>query len=174
MADVRLPNQIDPIQLADKSVTLKGQLNLATMYRLSELICENDGVVTIDLRFGRDNQGLAYISGGIKTEFKVICQRCLQPMLLTMALTVQLSPVDTDAQGEQLPHCYDPLLITGEPISLATIVEDEILLNVPIVPLHSPDGCSVKPSDLLEWDESDQEEDVKNNPFGVLKKTLVE
>jgi uncharacterized protein len=174
MADVILPNQIDPIQLADKGVTLKGRVNLAEMHRLSELICENNGVVTIDLRFGRDNQGLAYISGGIKTKFKVICQRCLQPMLLSMDLAVQLSPVDTDAKGEQLPHCYDPLLITGELISLATIVEDEVLLNFPIVPLHSPDVCSVKSSDLLEWGESDQGEDVKNNPFRVLKKTLVE
>lgn len=171
MANVMLPKQIDPIQLADNQKTLKGELQLVDMARLMELVCDkHSGVAKIEFNFGRDQVGYAFMHGSIKTGFKVICQRCNKPMSLDLNIGIELSPVRTDQEAEQLPKNYDPLLITGDTISLLTMVEEEILLSIPIVPKHSIKECNVKTSELIEY----EEEKDKSHPFENLKKLLRE
>src|SRR5262245_38725757 len=103
MANVMLPKQINPIQLADNQKILQGELLLSEMERLTELLCERPGSALIDFNFGHDELGFCYIRGSIKASFKVICQRCNYPMQLELNIPVNLSPVRTDKEAEQLP-----------------------------------------------------------------------
>lgn len=170
MAKVMLPKEIDPIQLAESRKKIKGELPLEEMERLKELICQNSGKALIDLSFGRDLLGYLYIQGSINAAFKVICQRCNAPMQMNLDIAVKVSPVLSDEEAEKLPKGYDPLLLTGDTISLITMVEEEILLGIPIVPKHSLKECKVKSSELQEF----EEEEEKPNPFRDLKKLLRE
>jgi uncharacterized protein len=170
MANIMLPKQIDPIQLADNQNTLKGDLQLSDMERLKDIFVEEPGIASIELFFNRDAQGYAYLKGSIATGFKVICQRCNLPMILQLNISVEMSPVRTDEEAERLPERYDPLLLSSDTISLLGIVEEEILLSIPIVPKHPMKDCKVKSSKFIEWEE--EREEV--NPFKVLKKLLRE
>lgn len=170
MAKVMLPKQIDPFQLASNETTLKGDLLLSEMVRLDEFLCEKGGVAQIHLQFGRDSQKYAYIKGAIKTKFKLLCQRCGEPMTLDFDIQVNDSPVRNDAEAERLPNRYEPLLVTDETMSLNTLIEEEILLSMPIVPKHPLEECQVKASDLTEW----EEEPDASNAFSKLKKLLRE
>lgn len=170
MARAMLPKQIDPFQLVDHETTLKGDLSLSEMVRLQEFLYEKSGVATIHLEFGRDKLGFAFIRGIIKTGFKVICQRCNTPMTLDLVIAVEDSPVRSDEEAEQLPKNYDPILLGSGELSLLTMVEEEILLSIPIVPRHPERECPVKTSQLAEWE--DEKDDT--NPFLTLKKLLRE
>ncbi len=170
MAKDMLPKQIDPFQLANNETTLEGDLPLLEMVRLSDLLSDESGLAQITLQFGRDELKYAFIKGSIKTKFKVVCQRCNQPMPMELDIPVDVSLVRNDKEARRLPGQCEPLLVTGDTMSLTAMVEEEILLSIPIVPRHSLKGCYVKPSDFTEWEE---EEDVAH-PFSKLKKLLRE
>ncbi len=169
-----LPKQIDPIQLANNESTLKGELCLEKMERLREILSNQKGIALIDLKFGRDALGYVNIKGSIRTEFNIICQRCNLPMPLLLDISVEVSPVFSNEEAERLPKNYDPLLMTEDTISLNAMVEEEILLSIPIVPRHSIEECPVKSSHLIEWEEEKEKEKNDSNPFTVLKKLLRE
>jgi uncharacterized protein len=171
MAKVMLPKQIDPFQLADNNTTLKGDLSLSEMVRLTEFLCEKKGDVHIHLEFGRDALNFAFMRGSIKTQLKLVCQRCGLPMSLSLEIPVEDSPVHSDEEAQQLPENYEPLLLTGDTMSLIAMVEEEILLSIPIVPKHSIAECSIKPAQLIELEEKKED---KPNPFSDLKKLLRE
>lgn len=171
MGNAVLPKQIDPIQLSENRSILQGEISFLEMTRLSELLVEKSGFALVDLEFGQDELGYAFSRGSIKAKINVICQRCNNPMWLSLDVGVSLSPVRTEKQAEELPTYYDPLQITGELMSLATIVEEEILLSIPNIPRHLAKDCPVKASQLIEWEE---EEKDKINPFQDLKKLLRE
>jgi uncharacterized protein len=169
MAKAMLPKQIDPIQLAEHKTALKGELCLSDMVRLNEILLDKKGIARIDLNFGKDAADIAYVRGSIKTEFKLSCQRCSGPMSLALEIAVALSPVRTDEEAQQLPKEYDPLILTDDTLQLITLVEEEILLSVPIVPKHSVTECPSQ-SSHIEW----EEEKDTGNPFADLKKLLRE
>jgi uncharacterized protein len=170
MANKKLPEQINPFQLADNKTSLRGEIQLSTMERLRVMLVGPSPMASFELCFGRDAQGYAYLRGGIKTCFEVICQRCNHPMSLKLDIKMELSPVRTDKEAERLPKHYDPLLVVGDTITLVTMIEDEILLNIPIVPKHSKKECLVKASGFIEQEDENEQE----NPFTVLKKLLRE
>lgn len=171
MANVMLSKNINPIKVAENNQTLEGTLDLAEMTRLAEISLDKEGIAAINFESGQDAEGYYYISGEINTEFKLICQRCNKPMLLKLAIAVNLSPVFSDEQAQQLPKIYDPLLLSGDTVNLSTMVEEEILLSIPVFPKHSLEECPVNESHLREWEEEDKD---NITPFAVLKKLLRE
>lgn len=170
MAKAMLPKQIDPFQLADKGTILKGDLSLKEMVRLHDFICEKDGIAQISLEFGRDAQRFAFMKGNIKTEFEVVCQRCSNPMSMSFDIPVNNRLIRDDKEALRLPEGYEPLVVTSDTMSLVALIEEEILLSIPLVPKHSVKECLVKASDLTEWEEKKDD----TNPFSNLKKLLRE
>lgn len=170
MAKPLLPKQIDPFQLAVKGATLEGDLPLSKMLRLKDFLCEKDGIAEIRLEFSRNAQDHAFMKGRIKTCFKVVCQRCGEPMVLTLNISVNDRLVRSDKEGKRLPKRYEPLIVDSELMLLSSLVEEEILLNIPIIPKHSIKECGVKSSDLIEFEEQRDE----LHPFANLKKLLRE
>jgi len=44
-------------------------------------------------------------------------------------------------EAAELPEEYDPLLVAGERVRLADLVEDELILALPQIPMHDPGEC---------------------------------
>merc|ERR1712171_31426 len=80
----------------------------------------------------------------------------------------------TPVQGEEqesddiIPEAYEPVEVTdhGE-VNLLQIFEDELLLSLPIVPLHAESECTVKQDDMSFGKIEPEQE--RQNPFAVLK-----
>lgn len=163
MSKTHLPKQIDPIRLADRGAHLKGTFALESMSRLSAMLFQAQGNVSVDLVFGIDAQGMRFIQGTTSAVVELVCQRCLQPYAYTLTGKVHLSPVKDDEAAALLPEDYEPIILseTSE-VALDELVEDELILNVPLVAMHEPSACSVK---MI----SDKPEIAKPNAFEVLK-----
>lgn len=161
MSSLQLPLHIDPIRMADVGSTFVGTMPLKTLDRLENVISNQQDEITVQLEFGKDIEGIRFVHGLISGQVELVCQRCLKPFMLAIKSEFALSPVKDDQEAKELSTLYEPLLMTNE-ILLKTIIEDELLLNLPLVPMHPVEECSVKLA------ESEPEVVKKTNPFSQL------
>ena len=144
-----LPNKIDPLRLADQGVRLEGILPIAQMKRLSELLVRDDGQVQISLEFLKDDMAQRLLTGSIEAELYFVCERCSEPVKITLKIQPMLCPLLSERQLPQCPKAYEPLITEGEALSLIELVEDELLLNMPMIPKHPENKCPKPLPDFL-------------------------
>lgn len=139
-----LPEKICPIQLVKLRAELNGQISIQNMTRLAEfLFSEPKDEVHVKLEFTRNEEGLPIIEGLISGKIILICQRCGEGMPFRFAIETYLSPVLYESEAWQLPSEYEPLVTHGELVNLQNMIEDEILLSLPMIPQHCESECSV-------------------------------
>ncbi len=138
---------IDPFRLADQAAELTGQVPLAQLPRLHDLLCHQSGDVHYQLQFGKDAEGCRTIHGQIEATLPLICQRCNQELAFALQIEFLLSPIISDKQATSLPASYEPLVTAGEPVTLQVMLEEEILLALPMIPMHDPQQCPQKLGD---------------------------
>ena len=164
MFEGQLPRQINVLQLAQQGVEFSGQLLLKDMIRLLPSLMDNDGEVIFELTFGVDEEGIRYLKGAVKTELTLLCQRCLQPMAYAIDNELMLGTILSDTQAQNLPSHYDPLLITTDMQELLPIIEDELIVCLPIVANHNNTECKAEVVNRK------IKTDNKRNPFAQLSK----
>ena len=169
MFSERLPVHIDPLRLVEARRVLHGSLPLAEMPRLLESVSDAEGDVTVSLEFGVDVEGIRYMRGSLQAQVTLECQRCLESMVFPIDSQFALALVRSMEQAEALPSHYEPLLLDGEPLFLRDVIEDELLLTLPIIPRHEEAECSVTADALRTKDlQTDADRTDKPNPFSVL------
>jgi len=157
-----LPAVIDVWRMVAARRVFEGTLPLAAFKRLRDSLVDAQGEVNFALEFGRDASNQAFVEVRADAQLPLLCQRTLERYLHRVRLVQQLGLITSEAQEDALPEQMEPLLVpeSGE-IPAIDLVEDELILAVPVVPMN-PD--SELPSQ--EWHEEPEEE--KQNPFGVL------
>ncbi len=167
----QLPGTIDPIQLAERGAQLTGTLPLKSMPRLAQGSLEGSGDVTVDLAFERQEGDKVFIMhGALRLHLRVTCQRCLEAMDLKLEAAPWLILLKS---GERLERQEDEadILVADKPLSLSSLVEDELLLSMPMVPMHAPDQCPTKVrAASVTRAVPDQARRGGKNPFSVLSR----
>jgi uncharacterized protein len=164
----KLPVEIDPLRLAQNGLKLNGELLLKDMPRLCESLVNEQGSVKVDLAFDLDEINTPFMKGGLLTDVSMRCERCMSPMVVPLSVNCLLAIVTSESKVATLAEQYEPwLLESNEPVSLNAVIEDELILALPIVPRHNE---SCLPSEA--WSsgqESEVEEDEKpTSPFAIL------
>ena len=163
-----LPNQVDARKLTTQGAEIKGILEGSELPRLAGAVEEAASVIEVALEFGLDESGNRVISGKISTDVTMICQRCLEPVVQNIQAEVNVGLVWDDKEASNLPKSLDPLIVTEAPLVLKELVEEELLLSLPIVAYHGVcDGHSRYVSESPEVPE--QAVEKKESPFDVLK-----
>ncbi len=103
--------------------------------------------------------------GEIQAQVRLICQRCLEPVVVELAAKTSLGFVQTEEQAALLPSDLEPFLYEEEEIPLSSVLEQELLLALPIVAYH--DQCSHQSYEPNEQEVTAAE--PKQNPFAVLE-----
>ncbi|MBK5072877.1 23S rRNA accumulation protein YceD [Budviciaceae bacterium CWB-B4] len=167
MQKVKLPLTIDPLRTAQKSLDYSGIYSGAQAQRLAESVVSVDGDVEAELSFNIDNQRLVVITGQATVPVTLMCQRCNGNFPYTIHATYCFSPVKNDEQAEALPAGYEPIEVDefGE-INLLAVIEDELILSLPIAPVHEYEHCEVSEADMSFGELPPEAE--KPNPFAVL------
>lgn len=138
------------------------------MERVTDLLCSNEGTVEVALEFGMDLEHRRNVGGRLHAEVQMRCQRCLQPMAVTIDQEIHLGMVPNEAAAQSLPGHYEPLVVTGEPVSLRELVEDELLLALPIAPAHPVGNCAASGAPVQQEDHEADQEAERTNPFSAL------
>ncbi len=158
---------IEPLSLAEKGRALTGRLPLSCMDRLCQSLQNGKGGVDVSLNFDKDEVGQPRVMGRLTATLQLQCQRCMQTMGLPVSVDIHLGIVRTQKQAESLPDNYDPLLVSDEPMTAADIVEDELILALPLVALHEIKDCPAVNAQAGR-DEQDEVAARRENPFAVL------
>lgn len=168
MQKVKIPRYVDPIRAAAKRLDYEGIIPKENFSRLADVVDEILVDVDVKLSFDVDLQGLTVIVGNVGVAVKCVCQRCGEPF--DMDLSAEVSYTTDIAKVEKLGLSVDydfaELNEMGE-VDLYSIIEDELILSLPIVTKHDEDECKVKEE---EWVAGEIEESEVNNPFAVLSK----
>jgi len=163
----KLPVEIDPFRLAKSGLILEGLLPLSSMSRLSELLEDNSGNVNVKMHFDIDKVlNSPIMNGEIKASLSLLCERCSEPMVYEVDIVSSLAIINSERKIAGLAEQYEPWIIDNDnPVLLSNIVEDELILAIPLVPKHSH-ACLPKEA----WVSSDEPENDEKpvSPFAVL------
>ena len=66
----------------------------------------------------------------------LVCQRCLELLVLPVTLDVLLTVVRSDAEAAALADPFDTVLLDAGELDLAQVVEDEVLAILPLAARH--------------------------------------
>ena len=165
-----LPIQIDPLDLAKNRVHLRGTYAVSEMPRLSEYSPSDKALIQVDLQFQLEGDTGAKLSGEITSELKLRCERCLGPLMLPLLVRPAIyfeasvnKSAGMQSDGEEESDLRDIIALDG-PVDLKDLVEEEILLAIPMIPMHDSAECHA--GRLLQ-----QKNDVAQraiNPFSKL------
>ena len=164
----RLPERVDPVAMVRAGREFSGRVALARMPRLLERVrAEHAEEFDVELRFGTSEAGTDYVSGHIRGNLELTCERCLEAMFHEVDIGFQLALVESEALAERIPEEFEPLVYGEEQVALKDLVEDEILLSLPMFARHEAEKCPGPP--LGQAGEQEAEEPGKRQPFAVLK-----
>lgn len=168
-----LPTEIDPRKLANQGATLRGNIDEAALTRVRDAVERIDGPLSVDIAFTLDESGAAIVTGQFCLNVTMTCQRCLEQMPREVAAKFAYQIIWSEEQAINVPKDRDPWIVADRLADLSEILEDEVLLAMPIVNVH-PMGSCVSTWDAEPEDNLVVEENVeKDNPFGVLKQFKV-
>lgn len=142
---------------ADQGRELTGTVDLVRFGRLAYPY-ERSGEVLAQLRFGLDDRNRTRLEGELHGEVAAICQRCLKPMTQDVAARFGMLILNEDPAGADEEDEY--LVVTQDSLDLVSVLEDEILLALPMVPRHTAGECDVNDTGGLS--------SARENPFQVL------
>ncbi|MCG5509368.1 YceD family protein [Ectothiorhodospira lacustris] len=170
MSDSLLPELVDPFRLADKSRVLDGVLDLTAMERLAEAMGRSaHGLCRVVLCFDRGASGRPRVTGHVVAELAPLCQRCLEPMALPVDTRFEMRLVQEDRHTAGALDEEDVLVVGDERLNLAALVEDELMLCLPVVSLHPLQDCAVRfQPEFSSRDVKAAHKTEENNPFAVL------
>jgi uncharacterized protein len=159
---------IDVDRLADGRADIDFAIPLAELPRLRARVANVQGSVSGHVQFARE-AGTALAELTMTGAAQVRCQRCLEMLEITIDGTTRVGLVATEADVGSVPEDLEPMLAPEGRTSIAEIVEEELLLALPIVPLHEEE-CAVAASAPLVTDAP--EEQTTQRPFEQLAELL--
>lgn len=165
MLNVKLPKFVDPRKLADREIEISGTIAVKNMTELYSMLVNSDVDVTANLKFSRDELRIRTIFGSVQASVAVQCQRCLEPVDVQLTAALNLAISYSEEKAQTLPKYYDPLVVEGDDLELLPLLEQELILSVPIVSYHS--DCSIQTS-FGDGNTAEIIEAEKPNPFSVL------
>ena len=92
------------------------------------------------------------------------CQRCLGALCHQVDTSALLALVSGIDEERLLPAGFDPLPVGEESIRPRDLIEDELLLALPQIPMHAPHACATGIPDV----ESAISRAARASPFGAL------
>jgi uncharacterized protein len=144
-----------------------GTLPVAAMSRLCGMLAGNEGAAQYALDFGRDEFGTAYLQVHVEAPLTLICQRTLEPFVLPLMVDSRLGLIRSEREEAALPPGCEPLLVEDDgKLNPADVIEDELLLALPLVPVN-PD--SSLPPEVTGEDSIESPPERTDNPFAVLR-----
>jgi uncharacterized protein len=158
---VNLPAVVDVWRMVSASRVFEGTLPLSAFPRLRGSLVDAEGECRYRLEFGQSG-GQAFVEVQAEGSLPLQCQRSLERYLQPVRVMQQLGLVTSEAQESALPEAMEPLLVPeGGEVRPADLIEDELILALPVVPI---DPAARLPDEVEQRGDED-----KPNPFAVLR-----
>ena len=122
--------------LADRGVTLRGELAIEVLTRLKGLLHSDAGSVSATLDFEQRTDGWLGVELDYRAAVDLVCQRCLEPFRHELADNVNVVMADAAALPAATPEGFEPFELVDGRFQPAELIEDELIVAIPLVPKH--------------------------------------
>jgi uncharacterized protein len=134
--------RIDSLRFAQSGGRLSGAYPLAELPRLDDVLHSKDGQVDWQLE-GSVRDGRPALRLVVSGRLELVCQRCFAPYPHELH-SESLMPIANSESELARWENEDPLLealLADSRLDVRMLVEDEILLSLPVVPKHPDSAC---------------------------------
>ncbi len=157
-----IPTQIKLFKFASKGLIFSQTYQVKDFPRISDLANNDDGVVEVELNFSLEGRRIPCIKGSVKLDLTLTCQRCLKGVDVNLQPSFNLAFVQNEQQGQDLDAGFETILSADEEFSAIEFITDEILISVPMTPMHEHECASYKETEVVQQEKPE-------NPFAILK-----
>jgi uncharacterized protein len=173
MEDTLIPDYVDARKIFAQEALLKGTIPVSRLSRFCDLVAATQGDVQVNMKFSLDDGNRRIIEGTLDTQAQVFCQRCLEPMQIPLHDEFRLAVVESESKSESLPKSLDPWICEDIKLVLADVIEEQLILCMPIVSYHE-NNCIETLSFAASENKQDDTAKAANgagkpNPFDILK-----
>lgn len=133
---------IDSIDFAKNGRKISGEAPLAEMPRLLDTLENPQGVLSYTVHGGMSSFGVPLLDVSMAGQVQLCCQRCLNVMDYPISLEERLllrDQASLDALDDDEEE-FDSILAEAH-LDVLNILEEEILLSLPIAPRHESGNC---------------------------------
>jgi uncharacterized protein len=123
--------------LGQRKVQLNGEIGATRLTRLREILNSDEGSVRASLKFGQQGGGYVTVDLHYETNFELACQRCLEPMKEKASGHVLFVVLEDESMAAGAPAGYEPIMLSGGRFQPAEVIEDELLVSLPLIPRHA-------------------------------------
>jgi len=154
---------IDPARLARDRSRISGKLPVEQMPRLADLLFSGEGVVSYAVQGDTSAKGQPLLHIRLTGDLAVCCQRCLGRLPLHLDVQRDLVVVTAEELGplDDEDDDTDAITSTGS-LDLHDLLEQEIVLSVPIAPRHAENVCGARSGAA--------KDEASPSPFSALEK----
>jgi len=150
--------------LADEGAELAVEISVAHLTRLVHELAAPTGTAVARVQFSRE-RGFAVAQVQAQAQVELICQRCLQPLQVAIRSDSRVFLLHAEADAERVPADVETMLAPEGRLRMDELVAEELLLALPLAPLHSEEQLCAARSD----DDSDRPPDEEvQRPFAAL------
>lgn len=172
MSSGTLPAEIDPFQLAAEGAVLEGEVSQANFDRLIPDPAARTRPVEIRLEFFPAENDAVLARGHVETEVPLICQRCMEPMTQRVVAQPEILFVRPQQATALTQQGIEVIAVEGR-IDLRHLLEDELLLGLPMIPMHDRAVCPAAKHIKEQTGKTALEEgEERQQPFAGLKALL--
>jgi uncharacterized protein len=162
---------VNAVELAGRAARLERTFSLSRLPRLVEAGALEGTQVHAELEFG-SLEDRTTVAVQVDGEVFLPCQRCLRPCACGVDESALLAVVARDT--DEVPGGYEPLLGDAERLSVVELIEEQVLLGLPLVPMHPTTAeCGAAPA-ALDAVGDEAAADEKQRPFANLRQLLDE
>jgi len=142
----------------------EGVLPLAGMPRLRGLLADPEGSIEVQVAAAPDAGGQPTLTLKVDGALPLACERCGKTFRWPLAVGETLRLVHSDEEEARLLAECEPYRVEDDWVPLHELVEDEVLLELPMLP-----RCEACDNMRSGQPESPSAPSVRPNPFAQLK-----
>ena len=164
------PDWIDAERAAQAGRCFAGDARIEWMPRVSDLLDAPavDDVIAFDVSASLDNSpgnaSIVRLSVHVHGAVPMTCQRTLGRYMQPIDSRSEVAVVASEREMAGLPEDLEPKLVPERRLKLVELIEDELLLALPLVPRDPHSAPVENAGDVIERDEPDE----GDNPFAAL------
>ena len=137
---------IDGLEFARSGAKLQGALPVADFPRLRDALHTDAGALRYEMQGVAQEQGRPALRLRLDGSLQLVCQRCLGALEFPFRIEVSLLLAATQAEMDAEPLEPEGLecIVAGREMPVHDLIEDELLLAIPIAPRHELCGGGVR------------------------------
>jgi uncharacterized protein len=89
----------------------------------------------VHMQFGRE-QGHMVAQVALRGGLELVCQRCMSPMAWRVDTSSPVLLIESESEADGAPAEWETYLAADGRLSIEALASEELLLALPIVPLH--------------------------------------